>query len=132
MAFDYDDFLDTFDEFDNPKYSENLITMLIEVSLEYFNDTIWGDKLDLVRKLYVAHFLQLKDIDAENKSNLISEIDVKDELKVKFNQIDYSSKNLTDELKLTYYGKILSSLIKQKANNLITFVRPKGILSNAK
>jgi hypothetical protein len=126
MSFTYDDFIEDYEEFS--EYSESLINRLIFISENYFNENIWDTKLDFIRSLFVAHMLQLKDLRNENNNNLVSSIDVKDELTVKFNQIDYSE----DDYNLTYYGRILKNLIKQKGRQYVAIVRPKGCYSNAK
>jgi hypothetical protein len=126
MIFTYDDFIEDYEEFS--EYSESLINRLIIISENYFNENIWGTKLNFIRSLFVAHMLQLKDLRNENNNNLVSSIDVKDELVVKFNQIDYSE----DDYNLTYYGRILKNLIKHKGRQYVAVIRPKGIYSNAK
>jgi hypothetical protein len=123
---DYDTFIEDFEEFSD--VSENLINILIETSEFYFNDTIWGTKINFVRSLLVAHFLQLKEILLANQNNTIQAIDVKDELMVRFYQVTLDD----NEYKNTYYGRILQKLIKQKGYQFSTVIRPKGILSNAK
>jgi Protein of unknown function (DUF4054) len=126
MDLTYGSFIEDYEEFED--FSEALINRLIIVSESYFNDHIWGDKLNFIRGLYVAHCLQLKEISTTNNNNLVSSIDVKDELKVNFNQIDYQ----VEDYSLTYYGRILKNLIKQKSRSFVATVRPKGIYSNVK
>lgn len=122
---DFETFILMFPEFS--EYSESLVNNLIEVSSLYFNENVWGDKLDFVRYLLVAHYLQLEDIFKANKSNTVNTIDVKDELTVKFNQVTIDE----NEYKNTYYGRVLYGLIKQKGYQFSTIVRPKGCLSGA-
>jgi hypothetical protein len=126
MSITYESFIEDYEEFSD--YSESLIERLIIVSETYFNENIWDNKLDFIRSLFIAHLLQLKDLRNENNNNLIASIDVKDELIVKFNSIDYSE----DDYCFTYYGKILKNMIKQKSRQYVATVRPKGIYSNAK
>ncbi len=122
----YDSFIDDFDEFSD--ISESTVNILIETSELYFNETVWGTKLDFVRSLLIAHFLQLKEILGSNQNNTVQSIDVKDELVVKFNQTTLDD----NEYKNTYYGRILWKLIKQKGYQHSATVRPAGMFSNVK